>query len=288
MDDESGTYLALTETPSLRRCWLLQKALECAQLDRALDIARSAEAFIIGAPAEVNVTNECVNTEVGANAANQVRTSVAGDVIGVTGNGDVRSAGTPINRAATSSVAQAETGAAHTVTRTTPSSDEAGPGQQNTSKPTGLLISRERRYELIARMTKGASNAELASEYGLSPRQVQGIRMVAARTRGRRPQVPTGTPDPAPSPNPGLDEVVRYLRQQDDVVVPQGAGEFLLNGRFRVDTTELVSRANRIRSRHGKPAFQLNGQAPVAADVVRPSVGHPVFWKERVAAHPQS
>ena len=56
--------------------------------------------------------------------------------------------------------------------------------------------------------------------------------------------------------------------QQDDVVVPQGPGEFLLNGRFHMDTTELVSRANRMRSRQGKPAFQLNGQAPGAADAV--------------------
>jgi len=84
-----------------------------------------------------------------------------------------------------------------------------------------------------------------------------------------------------------LDEVVRYLRQQDDVVVPQGPGEFLLNGRFRMETTELVSRANRMRSRQGKPAFQWNGKAPAALDAVRPSVGHPIFWNEPAAAHPQ-
>jgi hypothetical protein len=51
------------------------------------------------------------------------------------------------------------------------------------------------------------------------------------------------------------EEVVRYLRQQDDVVVPQGDGAFLDNSGFRLLFAELVNRANRMRVRQGKPHF---------------------------------
>jgi hypothetical protein len=52
-----------------------------------------------------------------------------------------------------------------------------------------------------------------------------------------------------------IDEIVRYLRQQDDVVVSQEDGWYLVNGRFRMSVAELAARANRIRSRQQKPAF---------------------------------
>jgi hypothetical protein len=74
---------------------------------------------------------------------------------------------------------------------------------------------------------------------------------------------------------------VRYLRQQDDVVVPQTNGEFMINGRFPLDVVELVSRANRMRARQGKPEFKLvNGQAPRTANSASAN-GHPIFWKRR-------
>lgn len=53
-----------------------------------------------------------------------------------------------------------------------------------------------------------------------------------------------------------MDDVVRYLRQQDDVVVSAGAGVYLVNGRFHLTSEELFVRANKIRHRHGKPQFQ--------------------------------
>jgi two-component system, NarL family, nitrate/nitrite response regulator NarL len=55
--------------------------------------------------------------------------------------------------------------------------------------------------------------------------------------------------------SPLVTEVVRYLRQQDDVVVPEGNGIFLVNGRFRLETSELIDKANRIRSRQNEPLF---------------------------------
>jgi hypothetical protein len=55
------------------------------------------------------------------------------------------------------------------------------------------------------------------------------------------------------------DDVVRYLRQQDEVVVRSEDGVFCLNGRFRMVLSELVAKANRMRIRQGKPTFTLIG-----------------------------
>jgi hypothetical protein len=70
-----------------------------------------------------------------------------------------------------------------------------------------------------------------------------------------------------------IDDVVRYLRQRDDVVVPESDGQLLVNGRFRLGPDELVERANRMRKRQGKPPFQclpaayhqVNGAVSAAA-----------------------
>ena len=53
-----------------------------------------------------------------------------------------------------------------------------------------------------------------------------------------------------------MDDVVRFLRQQDDVVVSAGTGTYLVNGRFQLNCEELLARANKIRQRRGKPQFQ--------------------------------
>jgi hypothetical protein len=55
---------------------------------------------------------------------------------------------------------------------------------------TGLALSAQQRNQLLQRIAEGATNAVLANEFGLSRRQVQGIRMgsaaeIAAR-RSRR------------------------------------------------------------------------------------------------------
>ena len=54
----------------------------------------------------------------------------------------------------------------------------------------------------------------------------------------------------------GMDDIVRYLRQQDDVVVSVGTASYLVNGRFELNPEELLARANKIRERQGKPMFQ--------------------------------
>lgn len=107
---------------------------------------------------------------------------------------------------------------------------------------------------------RGVPKTPLAAEFRLSAKQVQGIRIGCARQIAQRPAgsatepphvAETAITDPA-----CVDVVVRFLRQQDDVVVPQGNGEFLVNGRFRLDFSELVARANRMRARQGKPEFK--------------------------------
>jgi hypothetical protein len=265
--DESVPYLALTDTPALRRCWLLHKALECAQLDRAIEIARSADAFITGVPAELSVTNEPLQPVVRAASTGVERgPSVSGEI----GNRQPQAESPPTELCGTpTGETTQKDGPSAPAEISRPTLNQAG---AETRRP----ISPEQRQALMARIAQGASNAELASEYGLAPRQVQGIRMLAARSKVRNARVATETPDRASTNGPGLDDVVRYLRQQDDVVVPQAPGEFLLNGRFRMNATELVGRANRMRSRQGKPPFPLNGHASRLPEPIR-STTHPMF-----------
>jgi hypothetical protein len=52
------------------------------------------------------------------------------------------------------------------------------------------------------------------------------------------------------------EAVVRYLRQRNDVVVPDGANAFLVNGPFRLNFEEMLARANKMRERQGKPLFE--------------------------------
>jgi hypothetical protein len=57
-----------------------------------------------------------------------------------------------------------------------------------------------------------------------------------------------------------VDEIVCYLRRQDDIVVPERDGRFLVNGRFREDLAQLTARANRIRSRRQQAPFVMISQ----------------------------
>jgi hypothetical protein len=53
------------------------------------------------------------------------------------------------------------------------------------------------------------------------------------------------------------DDIVRYLRQHDDVVFRGREGIHLVNGRFRETLEQLVQRANRIRARRKLASFVL-------------------------------
>jgi hypothetical protein len=150
------------------------------------------------------------------------------------------------------------------------------------AKHTRLALPTELRNRLLDRLAADAKNAELAAEFGLSSKQVQGIRMGCAREIGQRreqiskraAQSKQDSPDIA-----SIEEVVRYLRQQDDVVVPQQDGEFLVNGRFRMPFADLVARANRIRARQGKSKFDMPRGMTIHAEMSSAN-GHPLFWAD--------
>jgi hypothetical protein len=144
---------------------------------------------------------------------------------------------------------RAAEGAINALTETTITPREA---------PTARLrLSTDERQKLLQRLATGATNADLAAEFRLSAKQLQGFRMGAARqiakqrAGGERPAEETRAAS--------ADEVVRYLRQQDDVVVPHTEGKYLVNGRFELSLASLVERANRMRSRQGKTRFELEG-----------------------------
>lgn len=265
MPDELD-FTSLANDASGRRLWLLRKAMESAPLDRAIDVARMAEAFIVGS-----------------------------------GHRPPLAAPTVIEAAKPPQPIDA------TIRKSSIEPRSAEPRR-------GLVLSAEQRDRLLDRLANGARNAGLATEFGLAPRQVQGIRMGSAKEIAeRREAVPNGTPlasdhsrdQPKPNGTPlpsdhaheqprlngtpsgsdhsheqaTADDIVRYLRQQDDIVVPQGEGAFLVNGRFRLELPELVARANKMRSRHGKPEFRLARELP-AQKRVRQATRHPIFWEQ--------
>lgn len=238
--DEPVKFLERLGNPASRRLWLLSEALRCVLLDRAVELARAAEAFITATP--VSSTSDVpVNPETGV-SQKAVATPDAGLV------------------------------------KPLPSLYAGG------RKP--LELTMQQRERLLDRLAQDVTNAALAEEFSLTSRQVQGVRMGAAREiaqrRNRRAGEPADLEDSA-GVSASPEDIVRYLRQQDDVVVPQEGDQFLVNGRFRLGLTELVSRANRMRNRQGKPEFRLaNGHASHAA-APHPSSRHPIFWKEPVA-----
>lgn len=228
----------LFEEPPRRRWWLLTKALECSPLDRALDLARAADQFVL-AEADTDKTGERPTLAI----------SAARSEPSLGSNGDIQAG-------RTTSIVVSE---------------------PKTSK---LTLAPHRRDQLLERLAQGARNAELATEFGLTPQQVQGLRMAAARKAARKGRGDITSPqNQDPTVSDRVDDVVRYLRQQDDVVVADGDG-FLVNGRFHLELSELVARANRMRHRQNKPPFKIDGvepQAPVP-EPPRSANGHPLFW----------
>jgi len=153
------------------------------------------------------------------------------------------------------------------------------------------VLSEHDRERLIGRLIEGAKNAELAAEFGLAPRQVQGFRMGCAREIAERRVKSSETSseaDPGPSGTALIDDIVRYLRQQDDVVVPLEADRYLVNGRFPMTVGELLARANRMRRRQQKVPFALLGGPLATTEPIGRGSGHPLFWDEASSASRRS
>jgi len=157
------------------------------------------------------------------------------------------------------------------------------------------LLSADQRERLIERLAAGATNVELASEFGFSRKQAQGFRMGLARKGAKRrtgfEEKPQSTEEArsastdevgvttaglieitgaAETRSASADEVVRYLRQRDDVVVWQGEGKYLVNGRFQLTLPELIDRANKMRNRQGKPGFKCENSYAAVSEGISP------------------
>jgi hypothetical protein len=245
MMNEQVEVSELMDNPGARRLWLIYRALQSLPFDRAIELARTAEAFVIGSLVENQGDDPRIDIEASAAQRLEAAEQTVNEI-----SSSVRSDEEPI-----------------------------------AAKRTRLALPPELRDRLLERLDEGAKNAELAAEFGLGPKQVQGIRMGRAREIARRREQlskKSAHPDQSPGHTASMDEIVRYLRQQDDVVVPHGNGEFLVNGRFHMSLADLVARANRMRARQRKAAFELTGNKPAQPEKIS-SNGHPLF-REKPAA----
>lgn len=237
---EHVELIHLLEHPAARRLWLLEQALRSVPLETAVELARTAEAFLMGSEVETITDHPATVLR-----RDQEPSDPTAQPVSTAGSADRE--------------------AVHT----------------------RFLLAEDQRDRLLERLAEGARNAELAGEFGISAKQVQGFRMGCAQeVAKRRTRLAEKSPEPADQHQPAnetasIDEIVRYLRQQDDVVVSQEDGWYLVNGRFRMSVAELAARANRIRSRQQKPAFQI----PTAGLQLGAGSGqrrHPLFWEAAV------
>jgi hypothetical protein len=199
--------------PVLRRCWLLNKALESASLDEALKLARAADEFLgMGQPKALLSLNEQASSEGSSRAPCQDFQPVA--TLPIVTSGDDRAEQAAGHTSATNHIACTAKNASAAASDTHEDiSDTSDPEESDTSDP-----------------------EEAGSEPECSEQQAVKTSGLAVLT--------------------GMDDIVRYLRQQDDVVVSVGTASYLVNGRFELNPEELLARANKIRERHGKPLFQ--------------------------------
>lgn len=236
--NELPELIGLLDNGQTRRLWLLHSALQSLPFDCAIEAALSAEAFVVGSA-----------------SPNAVGEAPSGKVI------------SPLERLENSPATAALV-----------SSDVHPVAEHTASKRNGIALTGEQRDRLLGRLAEGAKNAELAAEFDLSAKQVQGLRMGCAREIAKRrapPRPDALPPNQEPTHTAPIDEIIRYLRQQDDVVVQEQSGGYLVNGRFRMALGELIARANRMRTRQGKPSFGIS----VSPEPNSPN-GHPLFWKE--------
>lgn len=195
---------AVFAEPVLRRCWLLNKALESASLDEALKLARAADEFLgMGQPNPQTLANT-VSPDGLSTAPNQdlqptLQTAAPRDDRA----GDAPSTSITDHIAFTADIPKDASAA-------TNDTDEEDASSESCAEEAG---------------TEEDSEPQLAMTSGLA---------VLA----------------------GMDDIVRYLRQQDDVVVSVARASYLVNGRFQLNSGELLARANKIRERQGKPLFQ--------------------------------
>ena len=116
-------------------------------------------------------------------------------------------------------------------------------------------LDRSSQMEFFKAMARGATNAELAEQFGLTKRQAHALRIGMVR-RSRAADPASRTERQAP-PATADAEVIRFLRQVGDVVVKED-DVFVVNSILRLNFHELVARANTKRLQRGKPTFEFS------------------------------
>ena len=167
-------FMELVTEPAWRRCWLLYRALDCLPLDQAIDWAQQADNFITLGRVEPRNTAASAHREP---ATPEPATPEPATVVGPRRS-------EPSIELPTSVIAAPNAAAAASSVRST--------------------ISAEQRRRLIDRLATGAKNSDLAAEFGMTPKQVQGVRIgcsreIAAR-RGEASPRPAQEPPASPRP----------------------------------------------------------------------------------------
>lgn len=134
----------------------------------------------------------------------------------------------------------------------------------------GVLSNKEFRSQFISAICAGTNNKQLAERFGLTLRQVNGLRMGLAKRKigpfaDGAPSSFDGTADQQREelPRPGdmsqeiIDDIVRFLRQRGDIVVRSGEN-FLIDNRHTLTMRQLLERANRKRRELGKSEFSMS------------------------------
>jgi hypothetical protein len=257
-----------------RRFWLAEWILErCSigEIEPALAIAAKIEAFIAGADSCNNSGRSCR----GAAAT----PAPAQDIV-------------------------AGSGSSHAIQSAKISADSSVPPASRNGVANGErchpanrpLLDQETRERFIREAARKPDNRHLAQTFGLSVRQAHAVRVGLSKliaqaqrepSRGVSNSKGSGAPIDAeterkmqedflrtrPPAPPTIDDVVRYLRQVGDVVVPHGEA-YTVNYRLTLTSEQLLDRANNKRRERaldpfvlavGMPASQAPNKPPIAS-----------------------
>lgn len=270
-----------------RRFWLAQWILErCSigEIEPALAIAVRIEAFIAG-------VDSCSNG--GRSCRGAVATPAAAQGI---------ASGSESSQATQSTKISADP----SVSPASRNGVGIGGGCHPANRP---LLDAETRGRFIREAARKPDNRHLAQVFGLTVRQAHAIRVGLSKliaqarsdlSRGVSSSKTVGAPIDAeterkmqedflrtrPPAPPTIDDVVRYLRQVGDVVVPHGE-TYIVNYRLTLTSEQLLERANNKRREHaldpfvlavGLPASQPQAKSPIASSSHRsgPSAAYQV------------
>jgi hypothetical protein len=132
-----------------------------------------------------------------------------------------------------------------------PPSDEEAVQASPTSQRRQL--DRSSQMEFFKAIARGATNAELAEQFGLTKRQAHALRI--GMVRRSRAAHPANRSERQAPPATTEEEVIRFLRQIGDVVVKED-DVFVVNSILRLNLHDLVARANTKRLQRGKTIFE--------------------------------